>query len=184
METLKQKPYLFTLLAALLVMKFVVMPVIAWQNSKQVELQLSDKRLAKSEFAIANQDKIQPLLEKLREQVERTNAQLYPHQEENSFKLAQQKQLETTISELGLKVNGIGWLNTTITDNGVVQYQMQLNVGGDGVKIPQLFAAIEGGKYWIAVNDFSVAFRRQGKTNIGESNARMTLNYYMLAQGE
>lgn len=184
METLKQKPYLITLLVLLVAMKFIVMPIIEWQNNKQVELQLSDKRLAKSQFAIANQDAIQPLIEKLQEQVQRTTVRLYPHQNENAFKLAQQKELETLVSDLGLKVNGIGWLNSTITDNGIIQYQMQLNVSGDGVKIPQLFAAIEGGKHWIAVDDFNIAFRRQSKTNIGESNARMTLNYYMLAKGE
>lgn len=181
MEIFKQKPYLLTLLVVLASVKFIVMPILDWQNNKLVELRLSEKRLAKSEYAIANQDKIEPRLASLNEQVGATNSRLFPHQDENTFKLEQQKQLESLIARLGLKVNGIGWLNSTSSDDAIMRYQMQLNVGGDGVKIPQLFAAIEGGERWISIDDFTVAFRRQGKQYIGESNARITLNYYMLA---
>ncbi|WP_299791200.1 hypothetical protein [uncultured Shewanella sp.] len=183
MDIFKEKPYLLTLLVSLVLARFIGVPLVEWQDNQKIELQLESKRLAKAERAVANQQTIAPLLEPLREKVNQNRDRLYPYQSENAFKLEQQKQLESLIQNYGLKVSGIGWLITKQLDEfDLTLYQLQVRFMGDGVRFPNLMAELESRPKWVEVADFNFAFRRQGKTKIGEASGQMTLNFYMQSE--
>ncbi|CAH1552937.1 hypothetical protein [Vibrio rotiferianus] len=183
MEIFKQKPYLAALLIGLVFARFVGMPMIDWQNDKRASLLLESKRVERAERAIQNQDRIEPLLKGLELKVEKNRQRLFPAQNENTFKLEQQKKMESLITALDLKVTGIGWLATKKLDQyNMDLYQLQVRFSGDGIHFPLLMAELEQQKQWLEIADFVYAFRRQSATRLGESNGQVTVNYYMMRE--
>ncbi|WP_394200805.1 hypothetical protein [Shewanella waksmanii] len=180
MDIFKEKPYLLFLLAGLVFARFVCVPVIEWQNERKATLVLESKRVMKAEQAMANEQKIEPLLPKLRALVKANRERLYPFQAENQFKLQNQQNLEALIEKYALNVTGIGWLATKqVNEFNLTLFQLQVRFQGDGVKFPGLMAEIESQAQWVEVDDFVFAFRRQSTTRIGDANGQITLNYYM-----
>lgn len=183
MSVIKEKPYLILLLALLLVAKLVILPIYEWQNSQLTELQLLKNQVSKADYAIANRELYLQKSDQLEQQWHNAKQRLFAYQPESAFKLEQQKNIEKLVTDLGLNVVGAGWLQTkNITDYGLSEYRMKLTVKGDGVKLPLLTLTIESGEQWIAIEDFNISLRRQGKTSIGEANGQFTLVYFMLNQ--
>lgn len=183
MSIIKQKPHLILLLALLLATKLVILPFFEWQNSQLYELQLLQTQASKAEYAIANRDRYQQSAEQLEQQWQTAKQRLFAYQPESAFKLEQQKKIEKLVTDLELNVVGAGWLQTqSTTPYGITEYRMKLTVKGDGVKLPILTLAIEGGEQWIAIEDLNISLRKQGKTEIGEVNGQFTLVFFMLNQ--
>lgn len=183
MSVIKQKPHLVVLLALLLVAKLVIMPIYEWQNNQLTELKLLQNQVSKADYAIANRELYQQKADQLHQQWQSAKQRLFAYQPESAFKLEQQKKIEKLVTDLGLNVVGAGWLQTkSSTAYGLSEYRMKLTVKGDGVKLPLLTLAIESGEQWIAIEDFNISLRRQGKTAIGDVNGQFTLVYFMLNQ--
>ena len=109
MQLQSKHKVLLSVLAVLLLLRFIVVPIFAWQDEKIAQLQSSQQRLTKAENVIERLPQITQELEKL----QRSNQQLASYYSTETsmpaFKLKQQQQIEKLFESYNVQVKNFNW---------------------------------------------------------------------------
>ena len=185
MAELKQHALLLLMLAILVSVKFIIVPVIDWQNTLVADIQLLEKRSQKVTRIIAEKGKTIKLNQLLNKEVERGNELFFPYQTQSKFKLSQQKLIESLLDEYQLKSQNIGWQTPSeLTSLQVIKHPLQLRFSGKTLDVIKFIAAIEKLEKNIEIIDFNLSLKRQNEDSLGQCNGRVTLNFYVNSSAE
>lgn len=179
MAVIKQHGLLLSLMAILVIAKFVVVPVIDWQSNIIADIRLLEKKQAKITTVIATQDDNQKIGVKLSNIIAHVDTLFFPYQGESAFKLSQQKMLEALLAKHELKSQNIGWgIITPLDELSAVRYQLQMRFSGSSINVIEFISALESHPQLIDVIDFNLSLKRQRDEYLGTMSGRMTLHLY------
>lgn len=180
MAELKKHALLLLILIILVSAKFIILPVIEWQNTIVADIKLLDKRSQKVTRVITQNDNTIKLNQLLSEEVKRGNELFFPYQTPSKFKLSQQKLIESLLDKYQLKSQNIGWQTSSeLTSLYIIKHPLQLRFSGKTLDVIKFIAAIEKLEKNIEVIDFNLSLKKQNESSLGQCNGRVTLNFYV-----
>mgnify|MGYP003650159803 CR=1 FL=1 len=179
MQTLRKHPWLTGLLLLLIGMKFILVPIIEWQNEQLLNIKLQTKRISRAELALANVDNNVKILNHLHSQNQKLDKLFYPFSEEASFKLQQQQWLESLIAKHQFKINNVGWVfSAKVLGQPLIKHQLSVSVEGPTYAMPSLQAELEANSQWVDINSFTFNVRGQSDVSLGNVSGNVDLVFY------
>lgn len=95
-------------LASIVTIKFILIPLIGWQDAKVIEIQRTTSLIQKSEFILNNEAVYKDVLKHLKDKNEASHALFFDNTE--TVQLDIQRQLETTLKKYDLFISAFNWL--------------------------------------------------------------------------
>ena len=179
MNELKQKAWLLIVIAILATAKFIIIPIVDWQNIQLAEIQLLKKKLAKTQYILANKEKIEKINHQLRKELAKSNTLFFSFPSDSLFKLEQQKMLESLLTQFSLTSQNIGWKNITkLAEFNLQKFQVEVKISGKTINVIELMTELETMLPRIEIENFNISIKKQQKSDLGFSTGRMTLNLY------
>jgi len=179
MDELKKNAWLLSLIVILVVIKFAIVPIFEWQDSQLSEVKLLTKRLNKIEQVLANENENSALNQKLQLTLGKGEKALFIYNTESTFKLAQQKFIQSLLNKHNLKLQNIGFqAQTFIPEFKAMQFSVQVRFTGKTEEAIALVNTIEQNEERIAIDKFNLSFKGLGNKSLGRANGMLTLFLY------
>ncbi len=180
MNELKKHALALSLIAILIIIKFLFIPIIDWQNEKQSRLALLERKIAKIDVLMQGKEEISNWKNVLEQQLVNLSNDFYAKQDGEKFKRQQQKLIEAEVKAFNLKMNNIGW-KTTI-DNPVApltQYSVSYSFTGQGTEVINYLLSINAADKYSEIAEFNATFARKYPGQIGRLTIRLRRTFYM-----
>lgn len=179
MDELKKNAWLLSLIVILVVIKFAIVPIFEWQDSQLSEVKLLTKRLNKIEQVLANENENSVLNQKLQLTLGKGEKALFNYNTESTFKLAQQKFIQSLLNKHNLKLQNIGFqAQTFIPEFKAMQFAVQVRFTGKTEEAIALVNTIEQNEERIAIDKFNLSFKGLGNKSLGRVNGMLSLFLY------
>jgi len=180
MNDIKKHALALFIIAILLYFKFILVPVLEWQDTKLLKLALLERKINRVEQLLTNQMSIEELDNDLNKHLNRLNHNFFQPQPIEEFKLQQQKLIEEELASLGLNVNSIGWKNNQNLDNAsLTQFQVDIGFSGKSEQVIEYLLSVSSHVPISEVMVMNLSFQRQQMGQLGSLRARIRLAYYM-----
>lgn len=182
MFDLKQPKHQLALaaLVLLLSLKFIVVPLIDWQNTQLAQLANLQKRAVKSQNVIINQSQINQAQQTINAQLEAINELFVNTQREGEFKLAMQQQIEQTIANNQLQINTSSWLpSIAVANNQLIRHQLRLNLKGKMRDFINLITLLESKTPKAELKSLNINLKGQKTDALGNMSGSLELAFYM-----
>ncbi|GAB0111512.1 hypothetical protein [Pseudoalteromonas distincta] len=181
MSELKKYKYPLLVILVLCIFKFIVVPSFTWQDTLIAENKLLQRKVQKVGYLLADEEQLTTKLAAQEKQLNEVAQYFYNYQEEQAFRLAQQKTIEQQLSKFELKSSSIGWQNVVeIPDTPLIRFQLQYSFSGDGEQIIGYLLAQQSLKKWHDIESLNVSVRRQKAGRIGQMTVTTRVSFYML----
>jgi len=181
MAELKKHALLLSLMAILIIAKFIVVPIFDWQNNELQNIKLLAKKQQKITQVLNGQDNTANSNATLKSINKLGDSIFFTYQTESAFKLKQQKMFESLLAKHYVQSERIGWQVTTELPNlSATQYQLQLSVKGQTHNVVSLLAELENHNKLIEIKDFNVNFKGQNEIALGQIFGDLTLRLYAM----
>ena len=171
-------PELVAILSVLLVLQFLVMPLLRWQDEQALQVNLLEKRYAKiSELMMRGSDYVVQFdAVNLAYQAQRDR--LFTVDDEATFKLQQQVDIENLLAKHNLVVSNFGW-NPGIAhdDFDVFIYPAVVRVEGTTFGLMQAMLELESRSDSLLISDFEFRIQNQFPDSLGKVSGRMVLHF-------
>lgn len=179
MNELKQHGWLLIIILILMVIKFIVVPTIEWQNEVIANIQLLERKQGKVINLLENKSENNIVNEKLTSYTEQGNRLFFSYQQDSIFKLSQQKVLESLLAKHGLIAENIGWqASTKLEELSATRYLIQIRFKGEAINVIDFMLAIESQKQLISIKDFNISVIGQNRDTLGRMNGQISLYLY------
>lgn len=182
MFDLKQPKHQLALAALVLLvsLKFIVVPLIDWQNTQLAQLANLQKRAVKSQNVIINQSQINQAQQTINAQLEAINELFVNTQREGEFKLAMQQQIEQTIANNQLQINTSSWLpSIAVANNQLIRHQLRLNLKGKMRDFINLITLLESKTPKAELKSLNINLKGQKTDELGNMSGSLELAFYM-----
>jgi hypothetical protein len=169
----------------LVILKFLLVPLVQWQNNTLWSISQNDKRLSRATDAITNINSKRGQLGTLQQKLDQLQTFFYPSQDEASFKLEQQQWVEALIAEHNFKVSNIGWTySAQVLGQPLIKHQLSVSFYGVTFELPNLYLALDSNPQWIDVTGFSFNLIGQNEKSLGRFRGSLDLVFYQFASDE
>jgi hypothetical protein len=184
MADLKKHALLLSLMAMLLVAKFIVVPIFAWQQQVVSDIASKQKKLSKVDNLLAEEQSFTLVNRELSEQLGLAEQLFYPYQSSAAFKLAQQQYFEGLVIKHQVDLSTFSWQNMSEDkDLQITRYQVQIKLRGNVSNIVTLITELEAQAQRIEVHNFNISLKGQNQQSLGKTkNARVNLRFYVRNQ--
>jgi hypothetical protein len=180
MEQLKQHKALLLLVAVLAALKFVFVPLIAWQNQTYSEITQLQSRLDKSEHVIKQQSQIAEALLQREAKLAAYNQLIFPQQDIAAFRIERQKQLNETFAQAQVQQLNLGWLPAfKFEDAKLHREQVRLNLKGNAAQVLSLLVKLESQQPAVIVEQLDTYLRNVDSESLGEVEVTVLLSFFM-----
>ncbi|MBU2972641.1 hypothetical protein KO527_25215 [Pseudoalteromonas sp. C2R02] len=180
MAELKQYKFLLSLVALLILAKFIIVPIYDWQEAKQTNINQLNKKLTKINSVISGQSSNSDLLAKLQTNTAVASKLFYVFSPEAQFKISQQKHIETMLEKYSIRVSNFGWQPVNKLEQlNALHYQAKLRFTGSTVNLIKAMTFLESQEPYHEISEFNYKIKRQSATNLGTMDARVTLSFYV-----
>lgn len=180
MNDLKKHAVALGAIALLVIIKFVFIPILDWQDNALTDIALQQRKVAKINLLVQSKDVLTDQETELIEHLQRLNKRFYSQQNGNSFKRKIQKTIEDDLKLRKLKIKNIGWQTTT--DNPIApltQYSINYSFSGKGVDMVNYILAINASDKYSQVAVLNISFSEQRQGRLGYLSARLQRVFYM-----
>ncbi|ODB36786.1 hypothetical protein BB427_01880 [Pseudoalteromonas sp. BMB] len=185
MDEIKNKRGLLSILAILLVLRFIIVPVFDWQEQRTAEIKQIEARLEKSSLIVKNQQSLDTAKEELGKRSDTLKLFIYPAANEADFRFQVQKELNEVISRHQLEVKNIGWLTRLeIESAALTRHQVRISVSGKTVNLQALLMEIDSKLNKVFVSEFKSTFKYLTSDSLGLSEATLVLAMYAQQEDE
>ena len=177
-------PELLGLVAILAVLRFVLVPILDWQDEQVLQLNLLEKRFSKVNELLVNDANYEGQFQAIEDAYQAERARLFTVVDEANFKLQQQVLIENIMAKYELKVNNFGW-NPAISKDafGVFIYPAVLRIEGSSFSLMQAMSEIEALPQAVLIADFEFRVQNQFADSLGRASGRMVLHFLTDATG-
>lgn len=181
MSELKKYKYPLFLILILCLFKFIIVPIFEWQDTLIAENKLLERKAKKVDGLLADESQLNTDLENSKVALSSIIKYFYPQQEQQEFRLEQQKKLEKELSKYDLKSTSVGWQNTfEVPDTPLVRFQLQYAFNGDSEKVIAYLLSQQNVSYWQEVETLNINVRRQQAGELGQMSVTARISFYML----
>ncbi|MBQ4849237.1 hypothetical protein [Pseudoalteromonas sp. MMG012] len=180
-KELEQHVLLVSIMLFLIVTKFLLVPVIEWQNSIIASNAILSKKLSKEQSVLKREKNNVELSQLLDEVLLDANKAVFPMAQEVTFKLDTQQLLEQKLTVGGLSLDRISWQPAIFFEDAKLRkYLIDAQVSGDTLKLIEFLVGIDQHAQ-LGVSKFNIDVRG-ATSSLGTSRARIT--FYLYARVE
>jgi len=179
MNELKKHSLLLGIVALLIIVKFIVLPVIEWQNTTVEANQGISKRLIKVKHILNNQTQSESML--ARQSKKNDMVKMLFHEDTNpaSFKLKMQQIVEKMLKDNEISITNFGWKKQqNIEVINAEENEFQIRFKGKLVDVITLMSKLEIENHLFNITGFNFDVKRQNKENLGYVTGRITIAIY------
>lgn len=185
MESFKKNKDTILIIAVLILLKFVAVPVIEWQEQKQVELHLLAKKLAKYEQIASNKNNITKDADLLSNKIYQIEKQFVDTQEVGVFELQMQQHVEAQLKEYNLRSTNIGWKPTVlVADDYLQRHILDFSFEGKTENIVTYLLALENQSHIQVITGLNLIMTRQSAGYLSRATARVRVTFFMRMTSE
>lgn len=176
MSKLTDKNVLVPLLLLLLLARFVVVPVIEWQNARWQSLQVLEKQLAKANNVLSRGEQYQQTLDALKATNDELLKHYYQQNNVNALKLSFQQELEQLVKKHNVTIRNFNWPNELPGD--ITKLSAQLTVAGKTRDVASLHLDLVQHAKLIQVERFNLVIKKMKTGSLGEVSGNLLLTIY------
>ena len=180
MKELKKHQFLLSVVALLIIIKWLYVPIVDWQDERYFEIKQKQNRLSKSSAVLKQSNVYSQKNDLLADSLAIANDIFVEKQDDSLFKLEQQKFVEQMLSKLGLSLTRTVWENALESvEPQIKQYKMKVFFKGRTNDMVRYVTELEKHKPYIEVNDFIFNINKRNKEPFGSVSGNLTLSLYM-----
>lgn len=180
MRELKKHSIALGLITLLLVLKFIFVPLIQWQDIQINTVAMLERKIEKVESLLLADNLLNEQHFVLSSALSNLEREIFFYQDESAFQLKQQKIVESNLSKSALKVSSIGWQTTVVLRKlPLLQFSLEYRVSGKTNKMVEYLIQLKGQDITPDVQALNFSFRNQNKGTLGSISARIRVTYYM-----
>ena len=180
MESLKKHRLALGFIALLILIKWLIVPLYDWQQSTLQSNNTLAQRLAKSAYALKNQQQTAATLVAQTTLLEQAENALFNYQAANSFQLAQQKVIESIFATYQMQISHLDWqIPVPLTSLPLTEYELKLRFTGKASALAKLLSTLNSQDQWFTFDNFQFRFDKRRDKRLGEFDGRMSIKMYM-----
>ncbi|SEK46974.1 hypothetical protein SAMN05216262_101434 [Colwellia chukchiensis] len=170
---------LLLVLLVLLIARFVIVPIVDWQDEKLASIAANSNNLHKSEQVIARSEKIATELAHVKQLNQTLSDKYFQQANLNDFKLKLQQQLESLFSQHNLKVKNFSWVAHIPGD--VVQERANISFEGEIKNVVALQLAMAQLPQLLQIIQWNFPIRNMSETSLGTTRGQLLVAAYNVA---
>jgi len=174
----KQRSMLI-LLTFLLVIKFVIIPILDWQQEQITKIQVMSKRLTKVEQVLERLPTIKVALKSVQEENSLLQEKYYNNTSINTFKLQLQQQIERLFEQHNLTVKNFNWVLGV--KGKLDQERANISFRGKTKDFALLQIAIARLPKLINTAQWTLHIKKMNDESLGEANGTLILIAYNIS---
>ncbi|REL30228.1 hypothetical protein [Thalassotalea euphylliae] len=185
-ELLNNKPLMLGVIAFLAAIKFILLPVLDWQEDKLTSIGVLEERLLKTERLLSNESKMAEAVSSLSVKVGGLDDLLFTQgQDVVQFQLGHQEVIEGLLSENKLSVKRTSWLMPSKTDE-YEEHKVEITVSGSFKQLMTSLLAIEGLKPKVALASYTMNISRMKASSLrlGRVSGKITFAVWRKPGGQ
>lgn len=181
MSELKKYKYPLLIIAILCVFKFIIVPVLTWQDNVIAENKLLQRKVDKINTLISDETELTNNLQTTQTELDNVTQYFYQYQPEQAFRLTQQKLIEQKLAEFELKSSTVGWQNVVaIPNTPLTRFQLQYSFSGQSEQVIAYLLSQQQQKQWQEIETLNINVRRQKAGRLGQMTVSTRISFYML----
>jgi len=164
---------------ALIVIKFILVPVFSWQQAQLIQIQAKAKRLAKANQVIKRAPIIEQALSALQQKNNSLQALYFNQPSLNAFKLQLQQQVESLFAQHHLVVRNFSWAAEVIGD--ITEERAKISFKGTTKDFAQLQINLARMPKLLTIAQWDLNIKKMDEKSLGTINGRLLLIVYNLS---
>jgi hypothetical protein len=178
-EEIRKHKTLLIVVALLVVLKIVVLPILAWQDSLLVESSLLQNKKARIERLFASETRTDEYAAELNARIKQAETVFLQVTEKAKFQLERQQWLEAKLSLYSLQSNNFGWAPVQfIPELDLISQSAQLSMSGKTSDIVSFMRDLQTQAFYISIEGFALNLSGQRDENLGKGQFRLNLTFY------
>jgi hypothetical protein len=179
LEELKKYQLSLWVIGILILMRFIIIPIIEWQNEQLVEIKLLQGQQSRIDNVLANSQQIENLDIELSSILEQSSTLFLTSTDSASFQLERQQWVEDTTKLFNLNIVNVGWSPAlTVPDIKLVGHVMLLNTEGNTVDTIRFIQALQAQLNFIEIQTFGFRISQIKDSVLGKSRTKLNLVFY------
>lgn len=171
------KKHLLLFAVFLVVVKFAVLPILAWQDGKMVELSAKSRQLKKVIVNVNSQDHQRANIAIIKGKIVDAAQHFYPNN--SATKLVIQKDVESIFENNDITINGFDWIFDS--PGPIRSLRATVFFSGPTHSIISTFWDLGRNNKWVRQVASNQQLNRQGDNSLGMSQGNITLEFYATA---
>ena len=181
LEDLKKHQNALVLIALLIAIKFIILPILAWQDEVAARIELQQKALIKTQALIANEANIDLLLNSVQAQEQNLYAKYHSNDDIAQLKRDIQRAIEKKLDALGVKLQSIGWKEAPFDETKLINtVYLDYRVEGKAELVIEHLLALTLDDKPSQIASLKLIFQRSELGRIKRINGRVSLAYNVL----
>lgn len=180
------KQWLLPLVAVLVLIKFVLMPVVLWQDEVMADIARHEQRNAKAGRLVDNQAQLKAQLSALGENYQ-AQVEAFPrYATAAGFRIETKIKLDNLLKQKNLAVARFTWRDEVDSEVFPGMFKARFNVSFSGKlkDFALLHAALDSSEKAFRISNFGSNIKAQSKTSLGTVRGSLTVEaYYWLGTG-
>lgn len=183
MQEIKKHKMALSLIALLVSIKFILIPILEWQDEQLVEISLLEKQTSRIDKVLDNKQQIEDYSARLKNTLASSEQLFLLASDSSAFELAQQQWLESKLKQYDLDANNIGWTPPyQDADSKLQGHNVQLNIDGKTTNIIAFIQDLQSQLHYIEIQAFNISLKRQSNLRLGTGRTRLNLVFYRWEQ--
>jgi len=179
------KPFLIGLIVILGAIKFILLPVVTWQETQVNSIFKQERQLAKGLQLLENKTQMIEELNSLRQFSEQQQALIaLPEQSPVSYQLKIQKMIEKLLEKYQLNSRSSNWLAPVVKSN-IEEHRLEIALSGNTKEFIQFLTEIEQQKPKLSLVDLRTNISKMYPTRdkLGRFTGKFTIVGWRLVGG-
>jgi hypothetical protein len=176
---------LLPLVAVLLLLKFVLMPVFAWQNERVLDIASHEQKNAKVARLLASESQIKSQLEALSSNYSRDKKQIAHFSSAASFRIETKMNVDILMQDHSLYVRRFNWREKLDKEifPGMYMASFTVNFAGKAKDFARLHAQLSTTNKGFRLTNFGLQVTKQSAQSMGRVRGSATIEaYYWLGE--
>jgi len=179
MQPQNKRKLMLGVLAVLLVARFILVPILDWQQEQIKQITAKEQRLTKTNNIIARLPQIKVALAQLKQNNQQQQSHYFNQASPNTFKLQLQQKIETLFTQHHLKVTNFNWVAEI--DEQIAKARARITFEGSTKDFAMLQLAIAQLPKLLNTNQWTLHIKRMNDHSLGNANGNIVLTAYNIA---
>ena len=167
---------LIFILVALIVLRFAVLPLVDWQQSRISDIQSKQVQLGKTIDLINSQSDYQRLALKLKAEKDKLAPLFY--EDDDNAKLQIQKDIEQMFSDHSVPIERFNWVLDDRADSGLRTLRVLVGFKGQLDAVMKVLLDVSKHNKIARQVEWRQTLTKKRKTDVGQSRGHVTLEFY------
>lgn len=166
-------------LALLLIIRFILVPILEWQQTQIDSIKSKELQLSKTNHVIDNVAEMNEALQRLTNSNQEKQVRYFEQTSTNAFKLQLQQQVESLFSQYELKITNFSWV--TDLPGQISQARAKISFEGSTVSFAKVQIAISQLPKFLNIAQWDLRIVGMNDNKLGKANGSIVLIGYNVA---